>query len=434
MDYTLLAVTLVAMVFSAFFSGMEIAFSTSNRVRVELDAQKKGLVSRLVNYYYSHSSMFVSTLMTGNSIMLVVYGLCMSLLLEPFIAMISGERVFILVAQVVIAASIILVAGEFMPKTISRINPNLSLRHFAIPLLVFYIVLSPISWITRMLSLLVMRLSGTKTGGSRQSRLTVGELDDYIQQTIDEKRTEGAEPDHDIEQEVRIFQNALDFSDTLLRDCMIPRNEIVAVDIDHVDRTRLCRRFSETGLSKIIVFRDDIDNVLGYIHVNELFDVDTDWKTRVKQVEFAPGSMLANAMMRKLLAEKKSIAIVVDEFGGTDGLVTLEDLVEEIFGEFEDEHDRTHFLAEKVDKNTYNFSGRIEIERLNEDYGFDIPEDEAYQTLAGYVIHCLGTLPQQGETFTTDDGLKITVLRRSSTRIELLRVERIDPDAGMTDC
>ena len=246
------------------------------------------------------------------------------------------------------------------------------------------------------------------------------ECEDDIQQTIDDKNA-GKTGAEEIEHEVKIFQNALDFSNTLLRDCMIPRNEIVAVSSD-TDRERLRRRFTATGLSKILVYTDDIDNIIGYIHVNELFNTATEWQKCIKPVDFAPESMPANTMMRKMLAEKRSIAVIVDEFGGTGGLVTLEDLVEEIFGDFEDEHDKRRLTEVRLSDTSFKFSGRIEIEHLNETYNLDIPEDEEYQTLAGYILFRLGALPQQGDTFDID-GLKFTILKKSATRIELVRLD-----------
>lgn len=417
------------MAFSAFFSGMEIAFITSNRVRVELDSKKEGLTNKLINFFYSHQDMFISTMLVGNNIMLVVYGMGMAVLIEPLLRLATDSEALILLLQTIISTCIILITGEFLPKTVFRINPNMSLRHFSIPLFAIYLILYPISWFASFLSKMIMRLLGAKVGSVRSGQLTVGELDDYIQQAIDDKKGEKKEKkgEEDIEHEVKIFQNALDFSNTHLRDCMIPRNEIVAVDIDHTDRDRLQRRFFATGLSKIIVYKEDIDNVVGYIHVNELFDLDADWKTRIKPVEYAPESMLANTMMRKMLSDKKSIAIIIDEFGGTGGLVTLEDLVEEIFGDFEDEHDKKRIVDEKLEDNTFRFSGRIEIGNLNEKYDLNIPESDEYQTLAGYLLYNLEELPKQGDTFVIGH-LKFTILGKTATKIDLVKVELASPE------
>ena len=365
--------------------------------------------------------MFISTMLVGNNIMLVVYGIGIAVLLEPGIKSVVGDNeALILVCQTIISTGIILITGEFLPKTIFRINPNISLRHCAVGLYVIYLVLYPISWFSSWLSKSLMHLFGAKASAPRSALLTVSELDDYIQQTIDDKNA-GKTGAEEIEHEVKIFQNALDFSNTLLRDCMIPRNEIVAVSSD-TDRERLRRRFTATGLSKILVYTDDIDNIIGYIHVNELFNTSIEWQKCIKPVDFAPESMPANTMMRKMLAEKRSIAVIVDEFGGTGGLVTLEDLVEEIFGDFEDEHDKRRLTEVRLSDTSFKFSGRIEIEHLNETYNLDIPEDEEYQTLAGYIIFRLGALPQQGDSFDID-GLKFTILKKSATRIELVRLD-----------
>ena len=415
------------MVFSAFFSGMEIAFITSNRVRVGLDTQKEGFYNKLINIFYSHQDMFISTMLVGNNIMLVIYGIGMAVLLEPLLAMVSTNPVFILFSQTIISTCIILITGEFVPKTIFRINPNDSLRNFSFPLYIIYLILYPISLLASFLSKIIMRMFGVKVSSQKMKSITVGELDDYIQQTIDEKKNEKStdDSDHDeIENEVKIFQNALDFSTTLLRDCMTPRNEIIGVDIKNTDITTLKRKFISTGLSKIIVFEDEIDNILGYIHVSELFDDHKDWKKCIKAVEYAPESMLADKMMRKMLSEKKSIAIIVDEFGGTSGLVTLEDLVEEIFGDFEDEHDRKTIVDEQIDDNTFKFSGRVEIEDINDNYGLKIPENDEYQTLAGYILYNLEELPSQGDSFEIN-GLKFTILKKSATKIDLIKVEKL---------
>ena len=274
------------------------------------------------------------------------------------------------------------------------------------------------SWFASLVSSTCMRLVGVKAEAKQSKGLTIGELDAYLQESIDRNEDEN----NQIENEVKIFQNALDFSSTHLRDCMVPRNEIVAVPIDKATNERLVRLFCETGLSKIIVYRDDIDDVVGYIHVSELFHKDTDWKQHIKSVLFAPETMLANKMMRSLMNEKKSVAVVVDEFGGTAGMVTLEDLVEEIFGDIEDEHDRKRIMARKVADGVYDFAGRAEIDYINDQYHLDIPEDEEYQTLAGYILYNLEEIPETGQTFTID-GMLFTIVKKSANKLETIRVD-----------
>lgn len=421
--HSALVVVLVSIVLSAFFSGMEIAFASSNRIRAGVDARKQGISNRIVNMFYRRPDMFMSAMLVGYHITIVVCALGLAELASACFVRYSGNEAIRLILQLLTITAIIFVGVDFLPKTAFRINPNLSLRYCAVPLYVVYLVIYPISWVFSALSRLLMKLFGAKSVAEHSPLLSVNELDDYIQQSMEESKEDSVAA-KEIEHEVKIFRNALDFSDTLLRDCMIPRNEIVAVDLGTTDREQLQRKFTESGLSKIIVYDGEIDNVVGYIHVNELFDVGVDWKSRIKSLEFAPESMLANTMMRKMLSEKKSMAIIVDEFGGTGGLVTLEDLVEEIFGDFEDEHDRRRIVEEQIGDNVFKFSGRIEIELINEKYQLSIPESEEYQTLAGYILSHLGNMPEQNDSFEID-GLKFTILRKSATRIEIVRVEKL---------
>ncbi len=415
---TVLTVTLISMVFSAFFSGMEIAFISSNKVRVGIDTQKGGLTSRIIDTFYKHSDMFISTMLVGNNIMLVVYGMGMAKLCEPWLnTILGGSEALVLVAQTLISTGIILITGEFFPKTIFRVNPNDSLRTFATPLYLIYLLLYPVSLLTSATSSLLMRIFGVKLEHTRVRAITMGELDAYLQENIENTEDENKE----VEREVKIFQNAIDFSSTHLRDCMVPRNEMVAVNIDTTDREELSRRFTRSGLSKIVVYRDDIDNVLGYIHVSELFTPQNNWKECIKPVMFAPETMLANKMMQSLLKEKRSMAVVIDEFGGTAGIVTLEDLVEEIFGEIEDEHDHNRLIARQTSEGTFEFSGRMEIEEINEKFHLDIPESDEYQTIAGYILFNLEEIPSQGDT-TTLDGKQYTILKKSAARLELIQV------------
>ena len=414
------------MVFSAFFSGMEIAFITSNRVSIGLDSQNKGITNVFIYFFYKHQDMFISTLLVGNNIMLVIYGMGMARLLTFALPFIPEDSALALFVQTILSTCIILITGEFIPKTVFKINPNSSLRHFAVFVFLIYLLLYPISLLASLISRGIMLLFGAKVEDVKGDMITVGELDDYIQQTMDDKKNEKKSDDEeDIENEMKIFQNALDFSNTVLRDCMIPRNEIVAVDIEKTNIEILRRKFSTTGLSKIIVYKEDIDNIVGYIHVSELFHKEKNWKNSIKPVVYAPESMLANKMMRRLLAEKKSIAIIIDEFGGTSGLLTLEDLVEEIFGDFEDEHDKKRLVDMQIDENHYKFSGRVEIEKINEKYDLGIPENDEYQTLAGYIIYNLEELPAQNDSFEIEN-LKFTILKKSSTKINLVEVQKID--------
>lgn len=414
---TWLIITVISLIFSALFSGVEIAYITSNRVKVEIDVKRGGLIGKIINLYYAHQELFISTILVGNNIMLVIYGMGAAALLEPWLYQIYDNEVFVLLMQTLISTAVILLTGEFFPKTIFRINPNSSLRFFAMPIFIFWVVLWPISAFTSWISKALMWLCGIHNVNHTLGMLTMGDLNQYIQTTIDES-------DHQdkVENEVKIFHNAIDFSSTHLRDCMTPRNELVAVNIDTTTTEELSHLFTSSGRSKIVVYRDDIDNVLGYIHVSELFHPDSNWKEALKPVVFAPETLLANKMMRRLLAEKRSMAVVVDEFGGTSGLVSLEDLVEEIFGDIQDEHDKSRLVAKEVEPGLYEFSGRCEISSINDNFNLDIPESDEYQTLAGYILNNLGEIPSQGATIDLDNKT-YTIIKKSATRLELIRVK-----------
>lgn len=411
-------ITIVAIIFSGLFSGTEIAFIQSNKVRIEIDATKGGFINKIISKFNSNQDMFISTILVGNNIVLVVYGITISVILNTMLQQIWNNEAFILIANTIVSTGIILITGEFMPKTVFRINPNLMLKLFALPVSIIYVLLYPISLFISWISRQLMKLIGVKDDQVETSSITMDELDNYIQQTIDEQK--GKE---EVENEVKIFRNAIDFKDTHIGDCMIPRNEIVAIDMETTTKEQLINTFVATGLSKIVVYKEDIDNVCGYIHVAELLDAEVEWKERIKPVVFTPETMLANKMMRRLMAEKKSMAIVVDEFGGTCGLVTLEDLVEEIFGEIEDEHDRQKLVEHKIGENEYEFSGRVEIEHINEKFDLDIKESESYHTIAGYILDNLESLPSQGDVFELGE-LKFTILNMSAARIELIKVEK----------
>lgn len=418
MDLTVwIVITVVSLFFSALFSGTEMAYVTADRVRVEIDIKRGGMISRIIKRFYANAEFFISSILVGNNVMLVIYGMGAAALLDAPLARLTDNEAVILLAQTIISTAVILLTGEFIPKTIFKINPNSSLKIIAIPVYLFYLLLYPLSLLASALSKGLMRLVGAKDSNKRLSLISIGDLNDYLEETIDtmeEKKTR-------VENEVKIFQNALDFSSTHLRDCMIPRNEIIAVDFESATRESLCELFMSTGRSKILVYRDDIDNIVGYVHVRELFDTASDWRQHLMPVLYGPENLLANKMMRRLLQQKRSIAIVIDEFGGTAGLVTLEDLVEEIFGDIQDEHDSTKLTSRCVAPGIYEFSGRCEITEINERYNLDIPEDESYQTLAGYILESTGSIPEAGESVVIDER-RFDIIKKSATRLELIRL------------
>ncbi|MBD5213581.1 MAG: HlyC/CorC family transporter [Bacteroidales bacterium] len=412
-----LIISIISLFFSAIFSGVEIAFVTSDRVRLEIDLQKGGLTSKLLNRFYNNSEFFISTILVGNNVVLVIYGIGAAKLIEPWLTLHIDSSFLVLLLQTLISTGIILITGEFLPKTIFRINPNVSLRYFALPIYLIYLILYPISLLATSISKGLMKLFGMHDMPPRPALLSIGDLNQYLERTIDDN----IDTTEVIENEVKIFHNALDFSTTRLRDCMTPRNEIFAVNIDMTTRKDLSELFTRSGRSKILVYREDIDNVLGYIHVSELFDPDADWKEHLKPVLFAPETLMADKMMRRLLSEKRSLAIVIDEFGGTAGMVTLEDLVEEIFGDIQDEHDKNRITAKEIEPGVYEFSGRTEIEYINDAFHLDLPENDEYQTLAGYILHTTGSIPSEGDVISLPP-LSMEILKKSGVRLELIRV------------
>lgn len=413
-----IVITLIAIIFSGLFSGTEIAFVQSSKVRMEIDATRGGIVDRIIKSFSRHEDMFISTLLVGNNVVLVVYGLSFSAIVNPYLNQwFDSNEALVLVSNTLLSTGVILITGEFLPKTTFRINPNFMMRLLALPLYLIYLIFYPVSWFVSAISRGLMKMFGIKGDSGVASGLTMDQLDDYIQESIDNQQGQQV-----VENEVKIFRNAIDFKDTEISECMIPRNEIVSVPMEGTTREQLLKVFISTGRSKVVVYRDDIDDVVGYLHVSELFNGDNDWRRRLKPVLFTPKTMLANRMMRRMRAEKRSLAIVVDEFGGTAGLVTLEDIVEEIFGEIEDEHDQHQIIARKTGDNTFEFSGRVEIGTVNDQFHLDIRESEEYNTLAGYILATLEALPQQGDSFDIGN-LRFKILKMSTTRIELIGVE-----------
>lgn len=416
---TAIVTTVVVLFLSALFSGSEIAYVQSSKVRMEIDAAGGGIAHRIIRIFSRHENMFISTMLVGNNIVLVIYGITFSIIINPILEGWFSNEALVLIVNTIISTGIVLIAGEFIPKTIFRINPNFMMRLLAIPLFLVYWTLYPVSLLVSGISKGLMWILGIKSDNDADAKLSIEELDDYLQDQLDNVADKTM-----VENEVKIFRNAIDFKDTQVGDCMIPRNEIIAVELDSTTREQLIDKFITTGLSKIVVYKEDIDDIVGYIHVAELFDVNADWHKLIRKVIFTPEAMLANKMMRRMLAEKRSLAVVVDEFGGTAGLLTLEDIVEEIFGEIEDEHDHQQTLVKELGTGVYEVSGRAEISNLNNELGLDISEDEDYQTLAGFLLDILGRFPAQGETLEAN-GFEFTILKMSANRIDLVKITKI---------
>ena len=409
---------LISMAFSAFFSGMEIAFVSSNKLRFEMDRNEQSLTSRILSIFYKNPNNFISTMLVGNNIALVIYGILMAEVIEQQLLAdyIHNELVLVLI-QTVISTLIILVTGEFLPKTLFKINSNFSLSLFAIPAFICYIVLYPISKFASGLSNAILRLTGTPINKeATEKAFTKVDLDYFIQSSIQDTENE-----EEINTEVKIFQNVLDFSSIKIRDCMVPRTEIIAIE-DDASIDELKALFIEKGISKIIVYNDNIDNVIGYIHSSEMFREPKDWRDGIRQLPIVPETMNANKLMKLFMQQKRSLAVVVDEFGGTSGIVALEDLVEEIFGEIEDEHDTQSYVAKSLGNNEYILSGRLDIEKANELFPLDLPESDEYQTIGGLILHQHQSFPKAHEIITLDK-FQFRIIKVTATKIELVKLK-----------
>ena len=409
---------LITMAFSAFFSGMEIAFVSSNKLRFEMDKNEQSITSRILTIFYRNPNNFISTMLVGNNIALVIYGILMAELIEQQLLADYIDNEFLLVLiQTIISTLIILVTGEFVPKTLFKINPNFTLNLCAIPAYICYIILYPISKFASGLSSMLLFLTGTKINKEASDKaFTKVDLDHFIQSSIQD-----SDDEEKINTEVKIFQNALDFSSIKVRDCMIPRTEIIAIE-DDASVEELMSLFVEKGISKILVYQDNIDNIIGYIHSSDMFNEPEDWKSCIRQLPFIPETMNANKLMKLLMQKKKSLAVVVDEFGGTSGIVALEDLVEQIFGEIEDEHDTTSYVAKAVGNNEYVLSGRLDIEKANELFSLDLPESDEYQTIGGLILHEYQSFPKAHEIITLGK-FHFRIIKVTATKIELVKLK-----------
>lgn len=411
---------LITMAFSAFFSGMEIAFVSVDKLRFEMD-RKEGFTSRILSYFFRNSNNFISTMLVGNNIALVIYGILMAQIIKIHLLgdLISNDFVEVLI-QTIISTLIILVTGEFLPKTLFKINPNLVMKVFTLPLFICYVVLYPISRFASGLSYLFLRLFGMKINKDASAKaFGKVDLDYFVQSSID-----NAEDEEGLDAEVKIFQNALDFSSIKIRDCIVPRTEIVAVDLPTSLEELKCL-FVESGISKIIVYDGNIDNVVGYIHSSEMFRNPADWRNNVTEVPIVPETMAAHKLMKLFMQQKKTIAVVVDEFGGTSGIVSLEDLVEEIFGDIEDEHDNTSYICKQIGDNEYVLSGRLEIEKVNETFDLDLPDEDDYMTVGGLILNRYQSFPKLHEEVTIDK-FQFKIIKVTATKIELVRLKVVE--------
>lgn len=399
---TLFIEIFIVLMFSAFFSGTEIAFVSSNKMRVEMEREDGGITSRIIDIFYKHPSNFISTILVGNNIALVIYGILMAKLIEG------------LILQTIVSTLIVLFTGEFLPKMLFRINPNRMLRVCAFPAMLFYILLWPISKFTSGLSHMLLFLLGMRVPKEKENEgFRKADLDHLIQSNIDNIDNEDM-----LEDEVKIFQNALDFRNVKVRDCIVPRTEIVAVGMD-ATLAEIRSQFTDSGMSKLIIYKEDLDDIVGFLHSSEMFHLapNDDWTRSIRETPIVPETMSAQKLLSTLMSQKKSIAVVVDEFGGTSGIVTVEDLVEEIFGDIEDEHDNNNYIAKQLPTGEYHISARMEIEKVNDLLDIDLPESDDYLTVGGWILNEYQSFPKLNEVIQCGNW-NVKVTKKTANKIE----------------
>ncbi|MPQ48622.1 DUF21 domain-containing protein [Marinifilum sp. N1E240] len=402
---------------SAFFSGMEIAFIAANKLRMELDRSKNTLSSKIISIFSRFPGHYISTMLVGNNIALVVYGIVMANMLKPSIALWVESESLILTIQTIISTLLILVTAEFIPKTLFRINPNLALNVFAMPVMFFYIVFYPVTIVTMLLSKnIIHKLFKTKITEDEETQ-AFGKVDlDHLVQEGQDTQAIAEDDMHDI----KIFRNALDFSKVKLRECIVPRNEIEAMEFTS-EINDLTQRFIETGYSRILIYKESIDNIIGYVHSSLIFKKPQSIKSALSRIIFVPETMAAHKLLNLFTKEQKSIAVVVDEFGGTAGMVTIEDIMEEIFGEIEDEHDNIDLEEQVISETEFLFSGRLEIDYLNDKYELNLPESEEFETLNGFILFNHESIPKYNETIRIDQ-FSFKIVEVSNTRVEKIKL------------
>lgn len=410
---------LLSVAFSAFFSGMEIAFVSANKFRFEIDRNTQSISNRFLSIFFAHPQQFISTMLVGNNIALVVYGLQMAIILEPWLYSFTGSPLLTLLFQTVLSTLIILITAEYLPKTLFRFNANFWLGVFSLPLLICYTILYPIAFVTSHFSKRVIRLWGSsEKTEDNDTDFGRADISNFIEENFETQ--EGEDKESINENDFKLFQNVLDFSKVKLRECIVPRTEIVAVEMNETLEI-LKQKFIESGYSKVLIYNETIDNIIGYIHSFDFFQKPKELKSHIRDISIVPESMPANKLMETFMQQKKSIAVVVDEFGGTAGIVTLEDIMEEIFGEIEDEHDRTEYISKKIAPNQYLFSARLEIDFINEEFDLKLPESDEYETIAGFILSHSGSFPKVNDEIEIDHYC-FKIVNAIPTKIELVRL------------
>ncbi len=409
---TTIAIIAVMLLFSAFFSGMEIAFLGRNRLREEIDRKQNPMFDRIAEIFQRQSSDYITTILVGNNIALVIYSMFMSMLLSESFAIDNT------LAQTILSTVVIIFIGEYIPKSVFKHNPNFYYTLFSPIIFVIYLILYPITRFTTLLSTLLLRLTGQRME-QRNEQMEFNR--DDLAQLVEADNVEVQSED---EEDIRLFQNALDFADLRVRDCMVQRVDVEAVDLETTTIEELTERFVETNYSRIFVWHDTIDNIIGYVNSKSLFENPKSISDILIKTIYVAETMPLQAMLETFTKRKASIAVVIDEFGGTAGIISLEDVLEQIFGEIEDEHDVQELVEREIEAGEWEFSARLEVEYLNEKYGLGIPESEEYDTLAGYLIAEYGGIPHEGDEIRAG-GYLMRVLQREQSRLDLVKVKRV---------
>ncbi|WP_027394977.1 hemolysin family protein [Aquimarina latercula] len=416
-------VIVLSVILSAFFSGMEIAYVSSNKIHIEIEKKQDGFLANILSRLTKRPSKFIATMLVGNNIALVVYGFYMGELLMGFIQGYYPDMApsFNLLLQTIISTLVILLTAEFLPKVFFQIYANTLLKVFALPAYFFYLLFWFISSFVIWISDFVLKKFLKTDGDEVQLAFTKTELGDYINEQM-----ETVEAHDEIDSEIQIFQNALDFSDVKSREVMIPRTEIIAIEKSQ-SLEEVSQLFIDTGLSKVLVFNATIDDIIGYVHSFELFKKPKSIRSILLPVVFVPETMYVKDVLNLLTKKHKSIAVVIDEYGGTSGIITVEDIVEELFGEIEDEHDSVDLIEEKLDENHYRFSARMEVDYINETYKLNLPESEYYETLGGMIVNHTEEIPERGDIVNIDSVI-INIIETSNTKIEIVELKALLED------
>ncbi len=412
-------IILISILLSAFFSGMEIAFVSANKMHIELEKKKDIFLSKILSNLTKKPSKFITTMLIGNNISLVIYGYFMGDLLMTFLSPYIHNNFLILLSQTLISTIIILVTAEFLPKAIFRIYANETLKIFALPAYLFYILFHFVSQFITFISDFFLRVFFNTKEDQVKLAFSKTELGNYISEQLESV-------DNEIDSEIQIFQNALEFHNVKAREAMIPRTEIIAVEV-HESLKNLNHLFIETGLSKIMVYNNSLDDIIGYVHTFELFKKPKNIRSMLLPIEIVPETMMIHDILNDLIKKSKSVAIVLDEYGGTSGLITVEDIIEELFGEIEDEHDSTTLLEEKINDREFNFSTRLEVDYLNETYDLNLKENNTFETLGGLIVHHTENIPSTGEIIEIDN-YQFTILKESTSKIEEVRLKVLFKD------